>query len=102
MPTFVLMTKLSTEAMLDPRGRKKLGKDWLARMSKHCPEVRWIAHYAILGRYDFMDIYEAPDMETAHKVSYISRREGAAEAESWQALPYESYIDLIAGVDDGS
>ena len=95
MPTFVLMTKLSTEAMGDPRGRKAVGKDWLNKVSAHCPEVRWISHYAILGRYDFMDIYEAPDIETAHKVSYISRTEGAVEAESWQALPYDEYVSLV-------
>ena len=95
MPTFVLMTKLSTDAMGDPRGRKAVGKDWLKKVSTHCPDVRWIAHYALLGRYDFMDIYEAPDIETAHKVSYISRTEGAVEAESWQALPYDQYLSLV-------
>jgi uncharacterized protein with GYD domain len=95
MPTFVLMTKLSTEAIGDPRGRKALGKKWLTKISKKCPGVNWIAHYAILGRYDFMDIYEAPDFETAHRVSYISRVEGALEAESWQALPYDQYLKLI-------
>ncbi len=95
MPTFVLMTKLSPEVMGDPRGRKAVGKDWLEKVSGSCPGVRWLNHYALLGRSDFMAIYEAPDFETAHKVSYISRTEGAVEAESWQALPYERYLTLI-------
>ena len=95
MQTFVLMTKMSTEAMGDPRGRKALGKNWLSKVTAHCPGVRWIAHYAVLGRYDFMDLYEAPDLETAHKVSYISRTEGAVEAESWPAMPYDEYLKLI-------
>lgn len=99
MPTFVLMTKLSTEAMGDPRGRLALGKEWLAKVAKHCPDVRWIEHYAILGRYDFMDIYDAPDSETAHMVSYISRVEGAVEAESWQALPYDKYLSLVKEIE---
>ncbi len=98
MPTFVLMTKLSTEAMGDPRGRKAVGKEWLKKVATHCPDVHWISHYAILGRYDFMDIYEAPDIETAHKVSYISRTEGALEAESWQALAYDQYLSLVDDV----
>ncbi|HSF16406.1 MAG TPA: GYD domain-containing protein [Vicinamibacteria bacterium] len=95
MPTFVLMTKLSPETMGDPRGMKQVGKTWLQKVSQHCPGVKWIAHYALLGRYDFMDIYEAPDFETAHKVSYISRAEGALDAESWQAVPYEDYVELV-------
>lgn len=99
MPTFVMMTKLSPETLGDPQGRKALGKDWLTKVGAACPEVRWISHYALLGRYDFMDIYEAPDVETAHKVSYITRAEGAVAAESWPAVPYDQYLKLIEGVE---
>lgn len=99
MDTFVLMTKLSPELMGDPRGRKAAGKAWMKRVSKLCPDVKWIAHYALLGQYDFMDVYQAPDAETAHKVSYISRAEGAVEAESWHALAYDRYLDVVSDVD---
>ena len=99
MPTFVLMTKLSPEVMSHPKGREATGKQWLATVSKLCPGVRWIAHYALLGRYDFMDIYEAPDNETAHRVSYISRSQGAVEAESWQAIAYDRFLEIAHDVD---
>ena len=95
MPTFVMMTKLSPEVLGDPRGRSALGKEWLAKVNQVCPEVKWISHYAILGPYDFMDIYEAPDVQTAHKVSYLSRSQGAVNAETWQAEPYDQYLKLI-------
>ncbi len=98
METFVLMTKLSPESLGDPRGRKAAGKAWLDRVTALCPGVKWVAHFALLGRYDFMDVYEAPDAATAHRVSYISRSEGAVEAESWHALPYERYIEQVADV----
>jgi hypothetical protein len=49
-----------------------------------------------------MDIYEAPDIETAHKVSIISRAGGAVAAESWQALPYDDFLKLLAVVAYGS
>jgi uncharacterized protein with GYD domain len=94
--TFVLMTKLSPELMGDPKGRKAAGKAWLDKVAKQCPDVKWLAHYALLGRYDFMDVYTAPDAQTAHKVSYISRAEGAVEAESWHAVGYDDYLSLIA------
>ncbi len=95
MPTFVLMTKLSPELAGDPRGRKRAGREWLRQVAERCPGVKWVAHYALLGQYDFMDIYEAPDLETAHKVSYLSMAGGASNAESWPAMPYEHYVKVI-------
>ena len=98
MPIFVLMTKLSSESPSDPDVRRAMGKEWLHKVKKSCPDVRWIAHYAILGPYDFMDIYEAPSIEDAHKVSLISRSGGAVSAESWQALPYDHFLTLLGEV----
>ena len=98
MPTFVLMTRLAPEAVHSAHARKAMGKEWLKKVKECCPRVEFKAHYAILGPYDFMDIYEAPDIETAHKVSIISRAEGAVAAESWQALPYDEFLKLLATV----
>jgi uncharacterized protein with GYD domain len=95
MPTYVLMTRLEPESLHDAEGRRTVGKTWLEKVRKACPEVNWVAHYASLGAYDFMDIYEAPDEETAHKVSLISRSEGAVTAESWGAMPYDRYLKML-------
>jgi uncharacterized protein with GYD domain len=99
MPTFILMTKMSPQFAQDPRGRKKAGKDWMREVASKCPGLRWVAHYAMFGRFDFMDIYEAPDLETAQKVSYLSIQSGAATAESWPALPYERFLELAEEVE---
>ncbi|MBN1435029.1 GYD domain-containing protein [Candidatus Fermentibacterales bacterium] len=98
MPTFVLMTRLTADAIRDAQGRKAAGKEWIRRVRELCPDVVWKAHYAILGPYDFMDIYEAPDAETAHKVSLISRSGGAIVAESWLAEPYDGFLKLLEQV----
>jgi uncharacterized protein with GYD domain len=98
MPTFVLMTRLAPESLHDAKGRRAAGKDWLRKVKAACPEVKWKAHYALLGPYDFMDIYDAPDSDTAHKVSLISRSEGALTAESWQAMPYEGFLKVLEEV----
>lgn len=95
MPRFVLMTRLAPESVRDAEVRRAMGREWLKKVKATCPEVKWIAHYAILGPYDFMDIYEAPTVETAHKVSLITRAEGAVTAESWQALPYDEFLELL-------
>ena len=82
MPLFILMTKLAPESMHDAEGRRAMGKDWLSRVKQSCPDVRFHAHYALLGPYDFMDVYEAPDVETAHRVSLISRSSRSSRSRS--------------------
>jgi uncharacterized protein with GYD domain len=94
MKTFVLMTKLAPELLRQPKQRAEMGREWLEMVKQKCPEVKFVAHYALLGNFDFLDIYEAPDEETAAKVSLISLSHGALAAESWTAIPYMRYIEL--------
>ena len=100
MGTYVLMTKLTPEVTSDLKHRERAGRKWMHKVAESCPDVKWVAHYALLGPYDFMDVYEAPDVETAHKVSLISRSEGALSAESWQAMPYDDYLKIMEEVGD--
>lgn len=76
------------------KDRARIGREWLEQVMEKCPEVKFIAHYGLLGPFDFMDIYEAPDEETAAKVSMISLQNGAFTAESWIALPYKKILRL--------
>ena len=99
MPTYVLMTKLSPTALKDPRGRKRAGQEWKAKVEKLVPGIQWKAHYALLGPYDFMDLYEAPDDAAAMRVSLLSRELGAASAESWPAMAYDSFLPLAEQVE---
>ena len=95
MNTYVLMTKLSPEAEMRIKDRANLGRKWLEQVKQKCPDVKFLHHYAPLGPYDFLDIYEAPDEETAAKVAMISLQKGAFQAESWTAIPYKRFLELI-------
>lgn len=95
MATFVLMTKLSPEVTKDLKHRKHIGREWLNTVTSTCPEAKFIAHYALLGPYDFMDIFEAPNEEVAAKVSAITLSTGALQAESWTAIPYQRFLELV-------
>ena len=92
--TFILLTKLSPEISKQMKDRARLGRVWLEQVKEKCPEVKFIEHYALLGSHDFLDIYEAPDEETAAKVSMISLSNGAFEAQSLVAIPYKKFVDL--------
>ena len=94
MQTFILMTKLAPELSRQVKDQEKIGREWLEQVKEKCPEVNFLTHYALLGPYDFLDIYEAPDEETAAKVSLISLKSGAFLAESWVAIPYKRFVEL--------
>ena len=94
MATFILLTKLSSASLGSPGKRETIGRKWFEEVKKKCPEVKWIDRYALLGPFDFMDIYEAPDQEVAAKVSMITMSKGAVEAETWTALPYKRFLEV--------
>ena len=97
MPIYILATKLQSPEIVAKR--KETGEKWLKVMKEKLPDVKWIAHYAILGPYDFLDIFEAKNEHEAAKVSLLSRARGAIFAESWTAIPYKEYLSLVEELD---
>ncbi|MGE5401228.1 MAG: GYD domain-containing protein [Ignavibacteriales bacterium] len=94
MSTYILLTKLSTDNLHNPKKRETMGREWFEEVKAKCPDVKWIDHYALLGPFDFMDIYEAPNEEEAAKVSLITMSQGAVKAESWSAIPYKRFLEI--------
>jgi len=107
MKTFVLMTRMAhqdadiMEVATKLKGRAQHQSEWLQTIKKRCPKVHWLAHYAILGQWDFMDIYEAPDEETAAVVSLLSRSSGAHYVESWTAIPNNRLMEIAEALEKG-
>ena len=97
MPIYILATKLQSPELVAKR--KETGEQWLKVMKEKLPDIKWIAHYAILGPYDFLDIFEAKNEHEAAKVSLLSRARGATFAESWTAIPYKDFLQLIDEID---
>ena len=104
MKTYIMMTKIAPQDadIIDITHRlqahSKNSSAWLDEIRESCPEVKILAHYALLGPYDFMCIYEAPDEKTADKVSLLSRARGAFQVESWNAIPSKEIADMIDGM----
>ncbi|MGH8014660.1 MAG: GYD domain-containing protein [Candidatus Zixiibacteriota bacterium] len=103
MMTFVMVTRLAPEHT-DPIDVAQIMKErsggadsWRSEIKSKCPEVKFLAHYALLGSYDFMDIYEAPSEETAALVSIITRANGAFQVESWPAIPSTRFAEIVLG-----
>lgn len=95
MATYVMLTRLSPEAIAGPNTIEDLGKMVTEKLHAQCPEATWVASYAVLGPYDYLDLFEAPDNETAAKVAVIVRSFGHATTEIWPATPWERFREVI-------
>lgn len=94
MVIFILATKVSADLTKNLSDRKALGEKWMNEIKSKCPEAKWLHHWAVLGPYDFIDVFEAPDEETAIKISLLTRSAGATVAETWTALAYPRFLEL--------
>ncbi|NIR30486.1 MAG: GYD domain-containing protein [Gammaproteobacteria bacterium] len=95
MPTFVMLTRLEPSALRSPRSLEKLEGEVVERIQSECPEVEWVGNYATLGPYDYLDVFRAPDVETATKVSAIIRTFGHAHAEIWATTEWQRFKEIV-------
>ena len=101
MKTFVMMSRLRLQgpSLIEVASRmrdgEEVGRAWVEKAKELVPEAQFVAHYALLGSYDFMDIYQAPDEKIAAKVAMIGSASGAFSVETWTAIP-DNHLAEIA------
>ncbi len=59
--------------------------------------INTIGAYALLGRYDLMFIYEAPDEKTAAGMPLSFAPAGGGQTETGTAIPMEEFVQLTGG-----
>ncbi len=91
MQTFIMLTRLVSEEVNPTFSIRKKAMDVEENIRKYCPEAEWVANYAILGPWDYMDIFQAPDMEAAMRVSTLVRHYGGCHTEIWPALAWSRF-----------
>ncbi len=91
MQTFVLLSRLPMELTRGKGAPRKATEEVRRRLQAEAPEAKWVSSYCVFGRYDVLDIFEAPDPAVAARVATIIRDVGAT-TETWLAMPWEEFL----------
>jgi uncharacterized protein with GYD domain len=93
LPTFVLLSTLSPEGVQTIKNNPERIKEVNREIEQLGAQVK--AQWATLGRFDFVNIVEAPDETTMARVSMELGSRGTARYESLVAIPVDDFIDAL-------
>ena len=90
MPTYILLTTLTSEGVQTIKNNP-------ARIREVNREVEQLgakvtAQWATLGRFDFVNVVQAPDEETIARVSMELGSRGTGRYETLTAIPVDDFI----------
>jgi uncharacterized protein with GYD domain len=87
MPTYILLTTLTSEGVAtlknNPARIREVNREVGATVK---------AQWATLGRFDFVNVLEAPDEETIARVSLELGSRGTGRYETLVAFPVDDFI----------
>jgi uncharacterized protein with GYD domain len=93
VPTYIMLTTLTPEGVQTVKNNP-------ARIQEVNKEVESLgakvtAQWAVLGRFDFVNVVEAPDEKTMTRVSMELGSRGTARYESLAAIPIDEFIAAL-------
>jgi uncharacterized protein with GYD domain len=93
LPTFIMLTTLSTEGVQTVKNNPSRIREVNKEIESLGASVK--AQWATLGRYDFVNVVEAPDEKTMARVSMELGSRGTARYESLAAIPIDEFIAAL-------
>ena len=90
MPTYIMLSTLTPEGVQTVKNNPQRIKEVNKELGQLGAEVK--AQWSTLGRYDFVNIVEAPDEQTMARVSLELGSRGTAKFETLSAIPIDDFI----------
>jgi len=93
LTTFVLLSTLTPEGVQTIKNNPQRIKEVNKEIEQLGASVK--AQWAVLGRFDFVNVVEAPDEATMARVSLELGSRGTARYESLVAIPVDDFISNL-------
>jgi uncharacterized protein with GYD domain len=93
VPIYVLLSTLTSEGRKTIKERPERIKEVNKEIEAFGAKV--LLQYSVLGRYDFVNIVEAPNNEAITRVSIELGSRGTVQITSLPAAPIDEFIALI-------
>jgi len=92
MSTYIILSRFSSKAFDDPKHFLELAEQVSKKIKQECPKVKWKDSYALLGRYDVIDVVEASDPKEIEKAAMIIRAYGHSTTETLIGTPWKEFL----------
>jgi uncharacterized protein with GYD domain len=93
MPTFVMLSTLTPEGVQTLKNNPQRIREVNKEVEQLGATVK--AQWAVLGRFDFVNIIEAPDEKTMARLSLELGSRGTAHYETLTAIPVDDFISAL-------
>jgi uncharacterized protein with GYD domain len=93
MPTFIMLSTLTPEGVGRVRNNPTRIREVNQELEQLGATVK--AQWATLGRYDFVNVVEAPDEKTMARVSLALGSRGTGRWETMVAIPIDDFIATL-------
>ena len=95
MTTYIILSRLSPGSLNDPKEFKKIAQTVSSEIKRKCPKVKWQQSYVVTGRFDIVDVVEAPDLASVERAAMIIRGPGNAATETMLATPWDVFLKSL-------
>jgi len=93
MPTYIMLSKLTPEGTQTIKTNPQRIREVNREIEQLGATVK--AQWAVLGRFDFVNVVEAPDIATVAKVSVALGARGSTKIETLPALDVEEFLRTL-------
>jgi uncharacterized protein with GYD domain len=93
MPTYILLSTLTSEGRKTIKERPERIKEVNKEIEKFGAKV--LEQYATLGRYDFVNVVDAPNNDAITRVSIELGARGTVHIMSMPAKPIDEFLEML-------